>query len=224
MSLTLDSTPQRKHTIHYPDSDGKPIAESDSHVSLIVYCRDALRLFFADRASSVYVSGNNFVYYREGDPRARFSPDTYVVFGSAQRDRKSYRSWDENDALPSVVFEFTSKKTQKEDVSDKMQTYEQLRIPEYFLFDPTGDYLKPTLRGYRITPIGMYSPIAPQEDGRLISEQLGLELVAAGVRLRFFNPVTQRFLLTLAEENQTRLEAEAEIARLRAELERLKGQ
>ena len=217
MSLTLDSTPQRKQTVHYPDSDGKPMAESDSHVSLIAYCRDALRLFFADRASSVYVSGNNFVYYREGDPRARFSPDTYVVFGPAQRDRNSYKSWDENDALPSVVFEFTSKKTQKEDVSDKMQTYEQLRIPEYFLFDPTGDYLKPALRGYRITPIGMYSPIAPQEDGRLVSEQLGPELVADGVRLRFFNPATGEFLPTLAE-------AQSEIARLRAELERLKGQ
>ena len=217
MSLTLDSTPQRKQTVHYPDSDGKPMAESDSHVSLIAYCRDALRLFFADRASSVYVSGNNFVYYREGDPRARFSPDTYVVFGPAQRDRNSYRSWEENNTLPSVVFEFTSKKTQREDVSDKMQTYEQLRIPEYFLFDPTGDYLKPALRGYRITPIGMYSPIAPQEDGRLVSEQLGLELVADGVRLRFFNPATGEFLPTLAE-------AQSEIARLRAELERLKGQ
>ena len=98
-----------------------------------------------------------------------------------------------------------------------MQTYEQLRIPEYFLFDPTGDYLKPALRGYRITPIGMYSPIAPQEDGRLVSEQLGLELVADGVRLRFFNPATGEFLPTLAE-------AQSEIARLRAELERLKGQ
>ncbi|MCX6367219.1 MAG: Uma2 family endonuclease [Armatimonadetes bacterium] len=217
MSLTLDSTPQRKHIVHYPDADGKPMAETDAHRFLISNSVSALIWHFTNRADSVYVSGNNFMYFSEGDPKARISPDCYVVFGPAQRDRNSYRSWDENDALPSVVFEFTSKKTQKEDVSDKMQTYEQLRIPEYFLFDPTGDYLKPALRGYRITPIGMYSPIAPQEDGRLVSEQLGLELVADGVRLRFFNPTTGEFLPTLAE-------AQSEIARLRAELERLKGQ
>ena len=223
MSLTLGPTVISKRTVYYPDSDGKPMAESDAHVSLIAYCRDALRLFFAPCADSVYVSGNNFFYFEEGNPKARLSPDTYVVFGPEQRDRNSYKSWEESDALPAVVFEFTSKKTQKEDVSDKMQTYEQLRIPEYFLFDPTGDYLKPSLRGYRMTPLGMYSPVAPEINGRLASEQLGLELAADGVRLRFFNPATGRFLPTLAEETKARLAAEDEVARLRAELERIKN-
>lgn len=216
MSLTLDSTPHRKHTVHYPDSDGKLMAETDAHRFLISDSVSVLLWHFSARAHEVYVSGNNFMYFAEGDPKARISPDCYVVFGPAQRDRNSYRCWEEDNTLPAVVFEFTSKKTQREDVSDKMQTYEQLRIPEYFLFDPTGDYLKPSLRGYRITPIGMYSPIAPQEDGRLVSETLGLELVADGVRLRFFNPETGEFLPTLAQ-------AQVEIARLRAELERLKG-
>ncbi|WP_281380312.1 Uma2 family endonuclease [Armatimonas rosea] len=215
MSLTFDPHLASRRAVHYPDSDGKPMAETDAHRFLISNSVSALLWHFSSRSHEVYVSGNNFFYYKEGDPKARLSPDTYVVFGPEQRDRNSYKSWEEGDALPAVVFEFTSKKTQKEDVSDKMQTYEQLRIPEYFLFDPTGDYLKPSLRGYRMTPLGMYSPIAPQENGRLASEQLGLELAADGVRLRFFNPATGEFLPTLAE-------AQSEIARLRAELEQLR--
>ena len=217
MSVTLDTTVISKRTIHYPDSDGKPMAETDAHRFLISNSVSALLWHFSSRSHEVYVSGNNFFYFEEGNPKARLSPDTYVVFGPEQRDRNSYRRWEENDALPAVVFEFTSKKTQKEDVSDKMQTYEQLRIPEYFLFDPTGDYLKPSLRGYRMTPLGMYSPIAPQENGRLASEQLGLELAADGVRLRFFDPATGQFLPTLTE-------AQNEILRLTAELERLKSE
>jgi len=215
MALTLDTPTPRKHTLLYPDSDGKPMAETDSHVSLITYCRDALRQFFAPRKHEVYVSGNNFVYFQEGDPKARLSPDTYVVFGPEQRDRNSFKSWENEGALPAVVFEFTSKKTQREDTSDKMLAYEQLRIPEYFLFDPTGDYLRPALRGYRITPLGMYSPIAPLENGRLFSEQLGLELEASDVRMRFYDPATQRFLPTLSE-------LQTEVDQLRAELEALK--
>ncbi len=82
------------------------------------------------------------------------------MFGAEQRPRNSYKSWEEEGVLPAVVVEFTSRKTRVEDVSEKMQLYERLRIPEYFLFDPIGDYLRPALRGYRMTPLGMYAPIA----------------------------------------------------------------
>ena len=45
------------------------------------YLRGALKTYYAGRPD-VYVAGNNFVFWEEGNPKARISPDAYVVFGS----------------------------------------------------------------------------------------------------------------------------------------------
>jgi Uma2 family endonuclease len=124
------------------------------------------------RRPDVYVSGNNFIYYEEGNPRARVSPDAYVVFGAPMRARDSYFAWQEGGLLPGVVFEITSRSTKNEDIVTKFEWYERvLRVPEYFLFDPTGDYLRPRLQGYRIGPDNRYTRLELTDD-RLHSEQL----------------------------------------------------
>jgi Uma2 family endonuclease len=217
----------RIRRIYYPTSDGKPMAETDTHRDLGIYGIEALKARYADQPD-VYISGNNFIFYQEGDPRKRISPDVYVVFGVKMRQRDSYKAWEEGDRLPDVVFEFTSRKTQKEDVETKVPLYEQvLRVREYFQFDPTGDYLKPPLQGRRLID-GRYAEIE-LIDGRMYSAVLGLELVIEGQTLRFFDPAKLEWLLTpleqaqRAEEQAQRAEfAEAEIARLRAEIETLK--
>ncbi len=126
----------------------------------------------------------------------------------------------------------------KEDTEKKHRVYEQvLEVPEYFLFDPTGDYLKPNLlQGYRLVG-GRYQPLLPAE-GRLHSQQLGLDLEQEGETLRLYDPQRQKPLLTSLElaqraaaegqrakqEARRAAEAEAEVARLRAEIERLRRQ
>jgi len=199
------------------------MAETDKHREIAYYFIQALKAHYADR-DDVYVSGNNFVFWEEGNPKARLFPDTYVVFGVPNRLRDSYKSWEEGDRLPDVVFEFTSRKTQREDTDTKLPRYQSvLRTPEYFLFDPTGDYLRPRLQGYRLEN-GSYVRLELVDD-RLHSERLGLDLVQEGEELRLFDPIGNRFLLTpleqarRAEEQVRRAEdAEAEIVRLRAAL------
>jgi hypothetical protein len=100
-------------------------------------------------------------------------------------------------------------------------------VPEYFQFDPTGDYLNPRLQGRRLQD-GRYLAIALQGN-RMYSEQLGLDLVIEGEQLRFYDPARGKWLLSLEEEARRadaeaeRAEAaEAELARLRAELEALR--
>ena len=61
-----------------------------------------------------------------------------------------------------------------------------MRVSEYFLFDPTEDYLKPPLQGFRLAGED-YIPIEPV-GGRLPSQVLGLHLERDGQELRFFNP------------------------------------
>ncbi len=119
------------------------------------------------------------MFWEEGNPKARLSPDAYVVFGVPNHLRDSYKSWEEGGRLPDVVFEFTSRKTQREDTDTKLPRYETtLRTPEYFLFDPTGDYLRPRLQGYRLES-GRYVRLELVDD-RLHSERLGLDLVQEG--------------------------------------------
>ena len=125
------------------------------------------------------------------------------------------------------------------------------QVPEYFLYDPTGDYLRPSLVGYRLQK-GEYSRLMPDADGRLHSEQLNIELKEEAERLRLFVPESSQALATYAEardradaeakarvneaeranaererantEAERANNAEAEIARLRAELEALRQQ
>ena len=216
---TLTAAPRR---IEYPTRDGRPMAETDKHREIAFYIIQALKTYYADR-SDVYVSGNNFVFWEEGNPKARLSPDAYVVFGPSPALRDSYMAWKERGQLPAVVFEFTSRKTQREDTDTKLPLYEGvLKTPEYFLFDPTGDYLKPRLQGYRLVD-GQYVRLELVND-RLHSDQLGLDLVQQGEDLRLYDPQRQEYLPTVLEQAQRVAEAESEIQRLRAEVAALKAQ
>ena len=210
--------PRKKRAVYYPTGDGKPMAEDVLHRKLMAYSCDALELRFASRPD-VHIAGNDFLYYEEGNPKSRISPDCYVVFGVEPKPiRHFYKVWEEQGITPAVVFEFTSKKTKKEDVTLKRPLYEQiLRVQEYFQFDPTGDYLHPRLQGQRLIS-GAYQPIELNGD-RMTSEQLGLELVIEGETLRFYDPASGEFLPTYEQAETQRLaqERRAEAADRRAE-------
>ncbi len=240
--MAFTTAPAAPKAVVYPTRDGRPMGETDKHRELMAYLIAALKVHFLGQ-SDVYVSGNNFVFWEEGHPKSRVSPDAYVVYGAEDRLRDSYMSWKEGGLLPSVVVEITSRSTQSEDVETKLPLYEQtLKIPEYFLFDPTGGYLKPRLQAYRLQD-GRYVRLEPK-NGRLHSEQLRLDFVQIGEALRLYNPATGEFLPTpqeqaerteaearRAEQEARRAEAEAEraqdaeaeVLRLRAEIEALKG-
>jgi Uma2 family endonuclease len=207
-----------KRQVNYPERDGNPVAETDLHITQLLHCRDVLRHYFANRANEVYVSGNNFLYYEEGNPKVRVSQDGYVVFGVEQKERRSYKTWEENGKLPSIVFEFTSQSTKREDLSDKMTLYENLGIEEYVLFDPQGDYLPaPHLRLYRLVEsVGYVSQ--PVVNSRVHSTVLGLDLVATENKMRLWNPQSQDFLPILQEAMQEFNYLEVEITLLRQQL------
>lgn len=199
VSLNQLSTP-----IEYPDADGKPMAEGDVQCSYLTYARNVLRIYFQSR-SDVYVAGNLFVYYEEGNPKAVVVPDVFVVFGVDQGDRRSYKTWEEGNRAPGFVLEITSKSTKTEDQETKPEIYAALGVQEYFQYDPTGDYLNPQLQGSRLVG-GDYqlisATILPAEVLSFPSEVLGLELRFQAGELRFYNSVTGQALLTHEEEVQ----------------------
>ena len=161
--------------VEYPSSDGKPVAETDVHIDELMELLNALKGFFKHDAG-VYVAGNNFLYYEKGNPRAVFSPDTYVVRGVEKRERDKYLLWEEKQA-PCFVLELSSRSTWKEDRGRKKRLCARLGVAEYFLYDPKQEWLRPPLQGYRLRPgRADYRLIEPREDGTIPSEQLGLLL------------------------------------------------
>src|SRR5262245_34357168 len=134
-------------TIEYPETDGKPMAETDVHAKLLIELREQLEeVFSAD--PNVYVSGNLLLYYREGNTRKNVAPDVFVVRGVPEHERRVYFLWEEGRA-PDVVFEISSRSTYKEDLQRKWQLYAQLGVAEYYVYDPEYDYLKEGLLAYR---------------------------------------------------------------------------
>jgi Uma2 family endonuclease len=196
--------------IEYPDTDGLPMAESDFQRQYLTYAVEVLRIYFQDRAD-VYVSGNLFIYYEQGNPKAMVAPDVFVVFGVAKRDRFSYKLWEEENIAPDFVLEITSKTTLSEDQGVKRGVYAFLGVKEYFQYDPTGDYLEPQLKSLRLVE-GNYLPmparVFPDGSRVLRSEVLELELRLQADSLRFYDPVTGEKLLTHQESEQARREAE----------------
>jgi Uma2 family endonuclease len=214
--MTTATTP-----IYYPESDGKPMGETDVHIDALIYLREALRDYFRDDPQ-VYVAGNMLLYYEEGNPAACVAPDIFVVRGVAKGERRTYRLWEEGQP-PCVVFEITSRGSRLEDLGTKRAVYAMLRVQEYFLYDPLGEYLRPPLQGYRLQE-GEYQRIPAEGEGGFTSQALGLELRVQEGRLRLVNLATGEPLLTPAEAQVARRAAEAELERLRAELARLRGE
>ena len=234
--------------IFYPDSDGKPMAESDLHREIMIWIIHLLQRFFAGQR--VYVSGNLLIYYEQGNPRKSVAPDCFVVWDVEPRNRGNYKLWEEGHA-PQVVFEISSKTTQRDDLGVKMRLYAQLGVQEYYLYDPTGDYLEPPLAAFELVG-GGFVPMQPVneevrvgdlafllgagEPPEFISPRLGLRLALDEQnRLQFYDVTTGQRLLS-DDEARTQAEvvarlaglcaatAEAELHALRAELARLRGE
>lgn len=197
--------------IEYPDEDGKPMAEGDVQRKCLLYATGVLGMYFQNR-SDVYVAGNLFIYYEQGNPESVVAPDVFVIFGVDNQDRRSYKTWEEQDRTPDFVLEITSKTTRTKDQGAKKGIYAFLGVREYFQYDPTGDYLTPQLQGLRLVE-GNYLPVPTNTlaDGTLSlpSEILGLELRVQSGEMRFYDPATGQKLLTYEEEAAARVQAEA---------------
>lgn len=218
MTVQLRPIQPATDTVEYPEADGRPMAETDLHRDLMFYIINLLRRYF--NGQQVYVSGNLLLYYEEGNPRKSVAPDCFVVWGVAPHRRNIYKLWEEGQA-PQVVFEVTSKTTQREDQLHKMAIYAQLGVEEYYLYDPTADYLDPPLLGYQrvgggFVPMqpqnqelvlgGLTFPPEPGEPPEYVSPLLGLRLALDEDNiLRFFDLQTGQRLLT---DEEARLQAE----------------
>jgi Uma2 family endonuclease len=215
--------------VHYPESDGKPMGETETHIREIMRLIQTLDRRFADRAD-VYVGGDLLVYYEEGNPRAVVVPDVFVAIGASKGPRRRiWKLWEER-IPPTLVIEVTSPSTRREDLGRKRTLYGRLGVAEYVLYDPLGEYLRPALQGYRLEA-GSYGAM-PTEQCALVSEVLSARLLLNDGWLQLLDRRTGAPLLDplqelqqtralLTQESAARQVLERQVAELRAMVERL---
>lgn len=210
--------PPLEEEIVYPDSDGMGMPDGDPQRELMFQIVKILERRYEDDPN-VYVTGDIFVYYVEGDPTEIFSPDVMVVNGVPKRQRDNYKLWEEGNKIPDFILEIAARSTYQNDLRKKKGLYRLLGVPEYVMFDHTGgEYFRPPLQGYQLVS-GEYEPIG---DGtRVRSEVLGVEFRVEDGRLRLYDADTGEHLPPTDEALKA---AETRVAELEAELKRLRAQ
>ena len=161
------------------------------------------------------------------DNATRVAPDVFVVFGASGKHlRDSWIVWREGTA-PDFVMEVASPSTWRRDAEEKRDIYAEMRVTEYWRFDPTGEHFTPQLVGERLSA-GEYHQIPLETEGGGImrghSAVLGLDIcVRPGLDLRLYDPASGQWLRTHRESEEALQAAEDEVRRLREQLQNLQG-
>ena len=208
-------------TVVYPESDGKPMAETEYHRDIMIDFIQMLKHYFRN-TNDVHVSGNLLMYYEEGNPRKSISPDVFVTFGVSKKRRRTYKIWEEGHA-PDFVLEVASPSTYRHDLTRKKDLYASvLGVREYYIYDPYHE-VNPYFLGFRLVD-GTYEEIT-FVDGRLPSLVLGLELGERDGVFGLYDPNRSVWLQPLEDqvkqETEARQQAEEKLAEALATLERL---
>ena len=173
-----------RSAVDYPYSDGRPMAESEAQLRAMVYVLTMLYMHFENR-SDVYVGGDMFVYYEEGNPGAVVAPDVFVAIGAPKQEKKprlSYKLWEEPKG-PDFVLEVVSRSTWAVDRNEKPKVYARLGVEEYWLYDPTGEHDGPRLRGMRL--VASDEPVRGRDQ---LSGEIGGPAVRRGRRRTCWAP------------------------------------
>ena len=189
---------------------------------LAAILRPRLARLHGDRA---VVASDVGLYPRREDRFARpLAPDILVSLTAGDidapgtppaADRMSYKLWQE--PVPDLVIEIVSFGSGERDTVGKVNRYEAIGIPEYWIFDPERHRIAGGLSG-RLLVDGVYvnaSMVPPSADEVPVppgaipywSTVLGLYLYADGMDLRLHDPRTGR-INTVEEEIAAREAAE----------------
>jgi Uma2 family endonuclease len=205
----------RETKIFYSCTGHEPV-ESHVHLYALIITLEVLRQYV--RGQQAVVLGKQFLHCVQEFPRLRVLPDIMVILNVVPGKRDCYKTWEEADVVPSVVFEMTSRQTKEQDLDERKTFYEGLGVQEYWLFDPQGEWVEGQLRGYRLRD-EEYQPIT---DNRC--KPLQLRLQAEGQLIGFYRKDTGEKLLIPQELADALEQTEVKKQQLEVENKRLKAQ
>jgi Uma2 family endonuclease len=198
---------------YYPLHEEDDVSETPPHREWVTYAYNALRARFR----TWFITSNVCIYWEPGNTEAYRAPDLLVVKEPlAEPVVRVYQTWKQ----PQVAFvmEVGSKWTFRTDEGPKVAEYQDLVKAREYLYTnpPKGDK-----RLWRLGPRG-YHEVAPEANGRLRSEELGLEFDLVEGFPRFYT-LDGELLLT-HEETTERLEEAEERRRVAEQQAAMEGQ
>jgi hypothetical protein len=212
----------------YPDHDD--MGESILQRLMTELLRPLLARFLAEQGRPTFVGADTFIYYIKGNPKACVAPDIYVMPGvDPDVTPRCWKAW-EIGAAPSFALEIMSEIDDLKDVAHAPQRHDELGTKELIVFDPYVDVEsgRTRFRVHRRDKQGRLVVVEATNQDRVESRQLGcfLRVVGEGPQRRLraaTGPRGEEIIPTDAERARAEAErannAEAEIERLRAELE-----
>jgi colicin import membrane protein len=229
-----------------PQLGDEILVQGGPHATLTTDVYELLKRYYKKDASVLVTFDMKIVWGIPGLPGP--SPDTAVIQGVHNKAaRRSVFDVQKEGVRPCLVVEVVSpqyEEIRNNDYVDKVEIYERGGVQEYVILEPSftwKDHI--VLTGYRLGPDGHYERIEPDDHGRLLSETTGLlfgedeDGSVLVIEARTGKPLRKPDQLEADEEAaqkraareakratreaEARKAAEAEIARLRAELDRI---
>ncbi len=189
-----------------------------------------------DDRPDILVSGNNAIYYQQGNPRIHRSPDGFIAFGvdrDAILQENGYKVW-EVGKPPDWVLEIASPSTARVDLSIKREIYASIGIGEYWRLDCSGGryYGEPLVGEFLQDGEYRRFDIHTSDEGVAWghSPVLGLDLYWGDIRLHYYDPIAGAWLRGLKEalaelevERNSHLETQRRLRELEDERPRRNG-
>ena len=191
--------------IFYPERPDE-FPDAMYQFSKMTHTMDILLYRYEDRPD-VLVSGDNAIYYQQGNPRVHRSPDGFIAFGvdrDAILQENGYKVW-EVGKPPDWVLEIASPSTARVDLGIKREIYASIGIGEYWRYDASGSrYYGEPLVGEFLQD-GQYRrfEIHSTEDGMAWAHSpiLGLDIHWGAEFLKYYDPIAEEWLLDWKEQN-----------------------
>ncbi len=217
--------------VFYPVFDN--MGESTLQRLMTELLRPLLARFLAAPGVRAFVGADQFIYWTKGDPKAVVAPDVYVMPGiDPDVAPRCWKLW-EMGVAPSFALEIMAEENDVKDVVHAPQRHDELGTRELVVFDPYVEVAsgRTRFRVHRRDETGKLVVVEATNADRIRSVELGCFLRAVGqdhaMRLRLATGSEGETLFpTDGEardaERAAREKLEAEVATLRAELERLR--
>lgn len=119
----------------YPDSDGIPMANNETHLFWINFIASVLQLHFRDTNRMAAVFTDLFWYAVQGKPEERVAPDVMIVLDKQNGSRGSYKVWEEGCVAPHVVFEILTHSNTGSEMMEKLRFFDRYGAQEFYVYD-----------------------------------------------------------------------------------------
>jgi hypothetical protein len=185
----------------------------------------------ARQGIKAFVGADQFIYYEQYAPTQSVAPDVYVMPGlPPDVDVDCWKIWEESRAVPSFALEIVSRSNPRKDTAHSPVRHAALGTKELVIFDPrhARGRDRARFRVFRRLPKRGLVQVEVTNADRVYSKslRLWLRIVGEGIhtRIRIAQGPQGDELIPTPEERErvAREAAEAEVARLRAEIERLR--